>query len=643
MNIERYILFREGLVYPGLLIRIVEAINNTEETLENIDDCIYIQQILKYIKWLSTNKEVSEKMLNESGLTKELLDEGEKILQKRINIYLNTIKLADIQVFLNSDSIYDFKLFLDLIKDYKKTNLINQETFNQILDARKVHLYDILKTNWFVDEHKEIIKHELINSKQAANILIKANYKNKNTENVKKLEVDDETFSQIIEKYIDELNIIDSDLNILSDSKGALFQISPALKLKAKKKYDELTKKLLNKHSPAGLEFGVKIKQNKEQILPITYSQDGHYLVMNINSSIWATDNDELLNYFYYNTFIFNGYGVLNITNKENGALASLFSMDYDKFYEMDTVQRSYFMYDQSFLYVMNEFLEHNNKTVLDLIQHFINDILVKDYKIENIKFTLPKSEDQNEINRDLSLKIETLLKYYQYYVEYGYVNTDEIKMGYSLPKIKDLKSQSKMYIKIKNDFNINKICQLLYNDQSPLYIYSVTELQTKGCFYLQFENNSLEINDKLKDNELVMFLLEQNILKEENDTLKFIDFNIISVLYHLYNKHYMNFYYLNGSVQNEINKLIELGYVEWENGLFTTEESNIVSFLLNNELYENAVAVRNKYAHPETLDEYTGKEVYEDFITILQLYIYIIMKINDDCRITQFLNKENQ
>ena len=69
-------------------------------------------------------------------------------------------------------------------------------------------------------------------------------------------------------------------------------------------------------------------------------------------------------------------------------------------------------------------------------------------------------------------------------------------------------------------------------------------------------------------------------------------------------------------------------------NKLLTPEEQNYFSFILNNERYTNAYAIRNLYAHggnPSIDDEKYHEIAYA---RLLIMFVLLLLKINDDLSI---------
>ncbi|TDM41543.1 hypothetical protein ETI10_00210 [Macrococcoides goetzii] len=634
----RYIKYVKGAVYPMVLTRIKDLLEKDDATIINdLTECIYYNEMQLYVNELIESKNFEE-------ISQEQLTILKKILAKSINIFMSNLTNEHIKYFLTDTGIYDFNDLLLILKKYKKLYFVEGENLNQILLTGNLHNHYLLKYEWFVKKNLDIIKQELLKNADLVEILIEADFKDKYTESIKLLSFDNKYYCELVEHYIEKSTHLSKLLEVIYKKNGILFSLPAKVKLKAKKRYEEVIEEYFKQLPEMPLTYGVKIKQDDTIDIPLAYDyikKDGYFLLIKWNKKMWDYNFDNLLNYFYYYSYFLNRYGILSISKKEKSTLAKLFKENISKCFNIDSIGSMYMMFDDSFTNLLEDMLSMQEKSILNLIEYFLNTVLVEEFGVNNFNYKIPETQNLYEKNRLLSTGLETLLKYYQYYVEYGYIDSEEILMGYQLKKIESLASQSNMYIALVNEDNQNQLMHLLFSDQSPLHIFYVGDKRTDNFFQL-INNNNIG-SDQFDGYDFYLDkLVDNGFIKITNGIIQVTEVIQLFLLQQLYYEEDINYYYLEENLRTNADLLIEKGYVYRYGGLFSKQEQDIMSYLYSNERFDNAIGIRNKYAHPHTFQVNNDNESYRDYLLIIRLYMYIILKINDDCRIHKYINEKN-
>lgn len=77
-----------------------------------------------------------------------------------------------------------------------------------------------------------------------------------------------------------------------------------------------------------------------------------------------------------------------------------------------------------------------------------------------------------------------------------------------------------------------------------------------------------------------------------------------------------------------------EVGWVSCCNKLLTPEEQKYFSFVLNNEKYTNAYAIRNHYAHGSNAPADFEEQHEIAYTRLLMMFVLLLLKIDDDLSI---------
>lgn len=633
----RYIKYIKGNINSRVITRIKYFLDKDDSgDICDLIECIYYNEISSYVDEIINEKSIVD-------ISNDQLKQLKGALTKKVNLFLNKLTIEYIEEFLMNSNIYDFDDLLLVLKKYKKLSIMDSNKLEHLLSSGILPYHFILNNSQFVRNNLDVIKQEFLKNDDLDKILIEADFKDKYTESIKLLSFEIDYYCELVENYIEKSTHLSSLLEVIFNKKGTLFSLPARVKLKAKKKYEEINEEFFKQLTHPPFQFGVKIKQEDTIDVPITYdfnNDNGHFLLMNFNKKNWDKDFDYLLNYFYYYCFYFDRFGILNISKKEKSTLARLFNENVSKIFKVDTTGRMHMMFDESFTRAIEDMLNLQEKSILNLVEYFLNTIMAEDFGIANFKYKVPETQNLYEKNRLLSLGLETLLKYYQYYVENGYIDSEEISMGYTLKKIECLSSQSNMYIALVDEKEKNEIMNMLFSDQSPLYIFYSNKNKADNFFELILNNN---INVKHFDgyDYYLDKLVNSGFIKINHGIINVYERGLLLLLQQIYNETDINYYYLDKTLRDYADLLIERGYIYNYGGLFSKKEQDVVSYLFNNERFDNAIAIRNKYAHPHTFEDSDGDESYNDYILNLRLYMYILMKINDDCRISLYLKNE--
>ena len=227
---------------------------------------------------------------------------------------------------------------------------------------------------------------------------------------------------------------------------------------------------------------------------------------------------------------------------------------------------------------------------------------------------------------RTICSEIDSILRQFNTYIENGEIDRELLEISRNSPIIENIPSFLEKKYGYIEDRELLNISEYLFSDQSQLgYIEN-----KEG--YSNFEeliiNEDVLISDFPDYNRvLINLLIEKNIIyKNEHGYIR-LEEDITKILKDFYyNKVICINYYKNSSV---LDSLILNGKVVCESKLFSRQEQEYLNFLLNDRLFDNAPALRNKYSHgnnPIDLEEHE-----KDYFQILKVIILIIIKINEE------------
>lgn len=83
---------------------------------------------------------------------------------------------------------------------------------------------------------------------------------------------------------------------------------------------------------------------------------------------------------------------------------------------------------------------------------------------------------------------------------------------------------------------------------------------------------------------------------------------------------------------RGELTSLEQKGWLKFTSNLFTQRESDYLSYMFNNAKFDDAKALRNKYAHGGfSVENPNSSEFEEDYISLLVVLMCVTLKIFDE------------
>lgn len=412
--------------------------------------------------------------------------------------------------------------------------------------------------------------------------------------------------------------------------------LSPLLKRNVKKIYDKLLDSYF-KASENVFTYGYNIKFQKEQFVDKVYSKtngDGNFVAEMQYSLDWITENLDyptLLNNFVYlfelvdKYFIFTNlnyereFGVLEKTLVRRGINEYLTSSSFElKKMKSESDLKAYY-----------KILKENNIRIEDILEWFFKEYLLNEFGIKNFSINLP-TENLTYLEKCKCIfsEIEKVLKQFELYKDYNEIDSNILELltdQINFENIGSLLEKKYIYINSKNKTIMN-ILYYLFSNQSDLRFIG-DDLEYDNFIRLIAKE---KINKKmLSARQLIIidFLISENILQEDKEGNISFNLMVIILLNELYEKEVLCVNYL-GEGEKEIEFLKDEDMIYYKNTLFTKKESDYLNYYLNSK-FSNSYELRNRYAHgTHSLNE---KQHLEDYFKFLELFILIVIKINEE------------
>jgi hypothetical protein len=275
-----------------------------------------------------------------------------------------------------------------------------------------------------------------------------------------------------------------------------------------------------------------------------------------------------------------------------------------------------------------------HDKKLSSIIEYFIINLSLYNW-FEKVIFrtkSLDKIDDYTDMIKIIMPEFDLLVKQFVCYVE-GWKIDFELIWLQDWFSYKDIPSLlGKKYFYEKNE----KLKGLKYNffsDQSELFYIEWFERKYTNFYGLISKENLKFDNFHNYQIDILKSLIKENILyTDEDDYIRIKNKIFIFLIWEIYKKWVISYYWYSDLIQKEILKMESLWYLYFESTLLSYLESSYFNYYLNDSEFSNSYGIRNKNMH--WYYYWDENKAHSDFMIILKLIILIFLKIEDELHI---------
>ncbi len=524
--------------------------------------------------------------------------------------------------------------FWALVCDYKIYDRIQSETLKTSMDSRNDVVWHILCQKSLVLQFGQVIAEHLVANPQTASRLIlsflainkqgnRLYFPNELTQ-----EMRDKILLDYVDKDTSNLNV----LRLLAQAQSNKdFPVSDRLRLKARKKAEELQEKLFA-NSP-GISYGIQVSFVSGAFPPVEESVEGdtHCLTYSREWIEYNPDYPTLLNNFIYLfEYVDNHFrSTFPSLSSEMGLFESHIGLRGKKEYEKGGVFELKQLQSQLQMAAYLQELQRLNIRIEDIFKWFFENYLKEEFHAEGFTFSAPsEGTTYAEKCKLLAIAIDGALKQFRLFCGEGVVDRELLEMSSGHIFFRDLCSMRKKKYAYSNTKELYCEQFLLYSDQSLLcYSKEDSSFMTLPSLLLQ---KDLTFDDfaPYQQCDLRWLIDRSTVLVDDAGYLRINKFRAF-VLMDLFLKEFICPVYYSKDLQHQIDELVEAGEMRYEDTLFSKPEQDYLNYILNQSEFSNGLDLRNKYSHDTgSLDE---KIQHRDYLELLKIFVLIIIKINEE------------
>lgn len=534
--------------------------------------------------------------------------------------------------------------FWEIIDSYKRYELINQETFREIITDEGNRLRDVLAFKGIVEHYKTIIREVLIQNNSASIILDKYVAKRDSTEGEvylpSNLTIADK--EQIIINYLQSDNHNLNYVRLIAQVKDDRNKIvlSRRTRLLAEQLAQKLNDELMNdpRTVKTHWSFGVQFDDNSVKPVEISIDDQGTETYIYSIPFIKSCDNkSRIINCVSLFEWM-NEHFLINLISKhvEISELESTFMDSGRDAYP--TFKRFYMKNILAFqqLYSYNVVLRDLGGSFEKELKQFYEIHLRKEYGYPGMSINFPLEED-SALNkcRVLCPELDAVVKQYNIFVEEDEIDKDLIRLSKPL-KVEEGKSllANKYYEIAEDNEDIKNVFRLLFGSGSLLHFvapfknkhyHSLIELleNEKNVLYSNYEDYQKPFLDALVKQGIIGISADGGICIE-NQTK-------IDVLKSLWEYGACSYWHYNEEGRQILDEMLNKGWLITNDHLLSKPEQDYFSYYLDNMKFTNGKAYRNNYAHGSTPPVDDEEAHVDAYYTFLKLLVLLLLKIEDD------------
>jgi hypothetical protein len=509
-----------------------------------------------------------------------------------------------------------------------------RQVFVEIISAYPRHIRDILPIAQLVQFYNNELRSFLLTYEDSAEILLghfeqKQSDEPSNYHFPKSLSETDK--ESIIEAY---LGTEDPNLNFVDLARNArTLKLSPKVRLKAKQTSSGITEKILTGDN--SYRIGVGASLAKDQAEPVIFEQQesGDTVAIYGGGYLDKLRTDiELFNVFS-NLFLYTDEeGLISLVNKdaEMDKLEKIFMQSKNE-YQKGIVFERKSMLSMAQLGIFRHYLKDSKRSIESVIKNFVHAFFEEWFGMTHLVFNMPPAGlGPAEKIRLIAPELDYLLRQFQNFVADGAIDHELLRLDSApvhfsqVPSLVGKKYVFSTHEKIRRlqhwFFDPNSILADRKDDIENRQTVFQT-LGAKRVLRSDFEDYQQPYLDRI---------IEDGFLHVDDEgIIEMVDPVLIFIAGKLRENGFISYWHVAQPFRDALNRLIDEGYLEVSDRLFTADEVKYLNFHLNMKEFSNSKDLRNKYLHGSHDRDEKHQEM--DYLYFLRTLIVILIKLRDD------------
>ncbi|VFA57516.1 Uncharacterised protein [Enterococcus hirae] len=555
------------------------------------------------------------------------------LAHKVLNDYFNS---GDLSKYIEeyTDLYFQYESdFWNIFVAYRIIKKTDFSSFEKCIKEKDVAIHYLLEHKKIVEKYKIFLKNELLSNPRHFELFIDK-YDSPTPENIYlPNNFSEEEITDWARRYCE---LEESNVNYLERiSNWSLHherKLDARIISKAKREIKKQTEKFFSVSNSVSSKLAVGLQSGLADDFYIDSNPKKLEIIFNKDWLEGEQDYPTILNNFLH------FFGVFNPVFQ-----FSLIESPYDYGGVLDLIKpKSNYSYKQSFtfewtrnvfmltLLMYHDFLSYMNIDLEEVFAYYYDSLLRSEYGFPDFFFRASsKQNDYYERCKLLIPELDSLLKQFDFIQRYGEIDYDVFELDSKITDYRFIKSLSdNKFVYLDSEETI-LFCKLIFCSQS---ILAFPEKKTNRTNFFEYIRNGISIDDFYDyQKETIESLIQKDILHiNVANQLCFTHLTKITIYLLLWQKGYLSTNYMSDTLLKIIEVEVEEKHLKYGNTLFSEQESDYISFVMDNKKFSNALSIRNKITHGSY-----GKKEESDYKTyyleLLMILVLFTVRINEE------------
>lgn len=440
----------------------------------------------------------------------------------------------------------------------------------------------------------------------------------------------------LLERYVDSADANPNYVGLLADARESRQAgIDAKLKLRAKRRRDELLSELFDENNVITTGFEVGISDSQEEPAAFELDTSAEVVSRSTYSRRWledTCDNPSILNNFQYLFEWADRHVLLTLPSypSQLGVFERLMGTagrtEYTTGAAFRAVDSTTLL--QTRLYV--RFLEEKGIDLEQVVAWFFEEYLAEEFGAANFTFEPSGTGAYLQRVRHLFAEMESAANQFALFAAEGELDRDLLTIGSEQIRYKEIPSllDGKYACPTDSD-ELAGVLHLLFSDQSLLN-YVSEDLNAESAADLLLRNAVAYAGFHDYQRPAVDHLIGLGILEDTGSRVRLANAEQFLILKALSATQAVSYYHLSDAARAEADAMEARGWTARRSSLLTEAEAGYFNYQLNNE-FSNGPALRNKYVHGTQASAYGKDAHFQAYLAALRLTVALVIKINDD------------
>ena len=560
-----------------------------------------------------------------------------KVIPQILGRYFSTVTDENLQSLCQTVDWEYADDFWQLICDYKVYLRITSGTIEALLNSNENFVWYILRHKALSETFGQVLADHLTHNSNTAEELLSQFFADHTRH--RQLHFPKE-FTQAMRDQVlwDYVERDDANLNYLQllerSQSSKEFPLSDKLKLRARRKKEELQEKLFADRPGFSYDVEVTFKSIPDGSIEEVYREKDH-VYSYAYSKEWLQENQDyptlLNNFIYLFKYVDLCFRSTFVSRKaELSPLESHLGVKGKKDYIFGSHFNTKEMRSLLQMIAYREELQRLGIQIEPIFQWFFETYLKEEFGAEGFTYAPPSSGTTYfEKCKLLASAIDGILKQYRLFCEDGQVDRELLEMSSGHVIFREIPSIMKNKYAYSGSETVEKEMYLLFSDQSMMYFTEKTKDQYRTLPKLLLSENMKKEDFAYYQQGNLDWLIDRGSVRIADDGRLLIHTTRASVLGDLfYNEVVCPSYYDEG-LRKQVDEFIAAGDMRYENTLFSKPEQDYLNYALNKSEFSNGLDLRNKYSHDTcSLEE---SQQRQDYMELLKIMVLIVIKINEE------------